>query len=82
MSYIVFGTDQCPFCEKAADELENRGLKYKSVCFDDSQKTVLKEIKDAYEWKTVPMIFQREGNNIQFIGGCNDLIKHLEQDEG
>jgi len=82
MTYIVFGTDQCPHCEKAVDELQQRGLKYKSVCFDDGQRAVLKEIKDAYEWKTVPMIFQREGSNIQFIGGCSDLIQHLEQDEG
>ena len=35
-------------------------------------------MKDAYDWKTVPMIFSRVGNVINFIGGFTDLVNSLD----
>ena len=41
---------------------------------------ILQEIKEAYNWPTVPMIFQvRDNTSINFIGGFTDLEKHLDE---
>jgi glutaredoxin len=76
MRYILFTKKSCPFCTKAVDFLEQTKADYSEVVFDqDQEQKVLQEIKDAYEWSTVPMIFSREGNSIKFIGGYTDLVE-------
>tara|TARA_Y100000593_G_C4264536_1_gene314043 strand:+ start:103 stop:300 length:198 start_codon:yes stop_codon:yes gene_type:complete len=62
----------------AVDLLEEKELDHSVVNFQHSQTELLNEVKEAHDWKTVPMIFQREGQNIKFIGGYTDLEKHLE----
>jgi glutaredoxin len=77
MRYILFTRDNCPFCVEAQALLEQKGLDYKTVNFTPEQSLILKEVKEAYQWNTVPMIFQREGAMIEFIGGYTDLEKLL-----
>ena len=77
MRYILFTRDNCPFCVEAQALLEQKGLDYKTVNFAPEQSLILKEIKEAYQWNTVPMIFQREGTMIEFVGGYTDLEKLL-----
>ena len=57
-----------------------KNLNYKIVNFSDDQTELLSEIKDAYSWPTVPMIFRREKNEIEFIGGYTDLEKILDNE--
>ncbi len=78
MRYILFIKEECPFCVKAKDLLDERGLDYKLVNFSGQQQSILQEMKDAYDWKTVPMIFSRSGNKINFIGGFTDLANSLD----
>ena len=78
MKYIVFGRPSCPYCVKAQKLLEYHDLTYKMVNFEQSQASVLNEIKSAYDWKTVPMVFLRDGAKIEFIGGFTDLKEHLK----
>ena len=77
MRYIIFCTPTCPFCIKAVDLFEERNLEYNKVSFNDDQLETLSQIKKAYDWKTVPMIFEREGNIIKFVGGYTDLVELL-----
>ena len=77
--YIIFSKPTCPFCIKAIELLEEQGYGYETINFDESQQQILNEIKHAYEWKTVPMIFKREKENLVFIGGYSDLVLFLEQ---
>ena len=78
MKYVLFVKEECPFCVKAKELLVERGENFKLVVFKKGQEKVLKEIKDAYEWPTVPMIFHvADASAIKFIGGCTDLEKHL-----
>ena len=37
-----------------------------------SQDSILSEVKDAYQWKTVPIIVSREDDNIKLIGETID----------
>ena len=77
MNYIVYVRDNCPFCVKAEELLNTKNLNYKIVNFSADQTQLLSEIKNAYSWTTVPMIFRREENEIEFIGGYTDLEKIL-----
>jgi glutaredoxin len=79
--YILFTSPDCIFCKKALDLLMERSEHYKVVEFQEGQQEVLNDIKQAYTWKTVPMIFYRLKNTIQFIGGYTDLVEYFEQEE-
>jgi len=78
MKYVVFSKSSCPFCQKAEELLAGSDLDYRIIHFEDSQKQVLQEIKLAFDWPTVPMIFEvSKYAKINFIGGCSDLEVHL-----
>ena len=86
MKYILFIRGprdgmECPYCIKAQEFLNERNLDYKSVVFDKEQENLLQEIKNVYDWDTVPMIFSKEGRSINFIGGYDDLISLFNTDE-
>tara|TARA_B100000131_G_scaffold224532_1_gene216132 strand:- start:695 stop:946 length:252 start_codon:yes stop_codon:yes gene_type:complete len=76
--YIIFSKSSCPFCVAAIEAMQENKLDFKVVNFEPEQESVLKEIKEAHEWGTVPMIFQRSGGDIRFIGGYTDFMNHLE----
>tara|TARA_Y100000310_G_C20263835_1_gene614898 strand:- start:103 stop:348 length:246 start_codon:yes stop_codon:yes gene_type:complete len=78
--YILFTREECTFCIKAITLLEEKKLRYSIINFDFDQIDILNEIKKAYDWKTVPMIFAREENQIEFIGGFSDLKERLDSD--
>ncbi len=78
MRYVLFVSSACPFCDKAQDLLQDKKQNYKVVNFEEDQEEVLKEIKEACGWPTVPIIFQiHDDKNISFIGGYTDLLDHL-----
>ena len=78
MRYILITREGCPYCSMAVDLLKEEGLEHNVVNFKHNQTDMLSEIKKAHDWKTVPMIFAREGNNIEFIGGYTDLKERME----
>ncbi len=78
MRYILFIKEDCPYCVDAVQLLEEKGMSFNTVVFDPEQEDVLKEIKTAYDWKTVPMVFYRNGSLIKFVGGYTDLLEELE----
>ena len=78
MKYIVFCKPSCPYCIKAVDLLKNSNKSFKVVNFNEDQKEVLQEIKDALDWQTVPMVFLKEKSTMSFVGGYTDLVEQLE----
>jgi len=80
MKYVLFIKETCPFCIQAQELLEEHEVNFKLVKFEEDQGKILQEIKHAYEWDTVPMIFQVTDHAvINFIGGYTDLEKHLNE---
>lgn len=77
--YYVFGTTTCPFCTQARQALEACGLAYKfydlNIAKDKAfyAKTFEPYVTPAH--KTIPKVFLEHA----FIGGCQDLLKHLER---
>tara|TARA_R100001082_G_scaffold74992_1_gene43356 strand:- start:835 stop:1080 length:246 start_codon:yes stop_codon:yes gene_type:complete len=79
MRYVLFAKESCPFCVKAEHLLQKQEKEYKLVNFEKDQESVLQEIKEAYKWPTVPMIFKvGDDKLITFVGGYTDLIEHFE----
>jgi len=75
--FIVYSRSGCPFCQEATTLLESAGESYDVISFDDSAN-LLEDIKKAYDWKTVPMVFKAcDDGLIKFIGGCSDLKTYI-----
>ena len=80
MRYVVFSKESCPFCQQAIELLQSTSNSVKIVNFEEDQVNILQEIKDAYEWTTVPMVFEVNDNaQIKFVGGYTDLVEHLKE---
>jgi len=70
---IVYGKDDCPFCMKAKEELELRGIPYDYVNLVELGKTAAEVT--GRKVKTVPQIYI-EGH---YVGGYNALMEFLNQ---
>ena len=80
MKYVMFAKESCPFCVEAREILEQKSVEFKVVNFEENQTEILQEIKEAYAWPTVPMIFQvKDNTTIKFIGGFTDLKEHFNE---
>lgn len=68
----MFSFTTCPFCRRAKDLLDEKGIPYKAIELDELEGNVGNEIRASLGRKTgrtsVPSIFI--GGN--YIGGCND----------
>mmetsp|Transcript_16366 Transcript_16366/g.35555 ORF Transcript_16366/g.35555 Transcript_16366/m.35555 type:complete len:236 (+) Transcript_16366:144-851(+) len=71
-SVAMFSFTTCPFCRRAKDFLEEKGVPYVALELDNLEKNEGNEIRAVLGRKTrrtsVPAIFI----NGEFIGGCND----------
>ena len=76
--FILYTMSDCPFCTEAKKDLKDRDISFDTISFDNRPK-VLKEIKQIYDWKTVPMVFEKLDNKtFKLIGGYTDLKNYLE----
>ena len=81
MRYVIFAKPDCPFCVKAEEFLSEREENFKTVNFKESQLEILQEIKDAYNWNTVPMIFKvHDTARIEMIGGYTDMVTSFNEE--
>lgn len=70
---IVYGKDDCPYCMKAKEELELRGIPYVYVNLVEIGKTAAEVT--GRKVKTIPQIYM-EGN---YVGGHEELMAYLDQ---
>ena len=61
-SFVIYATNKCPFCIKVKEHLKAKDISFDAISFD-KRPTALKEIKEIYDWKTVPMVFERLDKN-------------------
>lgn len=74
--YILYVKSDCPYCKEATKLLKEKNEKF-SVLDLRTRPRVLKEMKQIYDWSTVPMVFYKEGNKIELVGGFTDLSERL-----
>lgn len=81
--YIIYTKSSCPFCVKAQELLKIYDIQYDTISIDSSP-LLFEEMKTAWKWKTVPMVFRYTGENpvgtLEFIGGYTDLAKKLDDE--
>jgi glutaredoxin len=76
MNYTLVGTSKCVFCTKAKDLLIEKGVGFTSYSLDSPSSRWLVTLFKASGMKTVPQIWDGEGNH---IGGYTELAQHLER---
>ncbi|KTC77001.1 glutaredoxin 3 [Legionella brunensis] len=65
---IMYSTAYCPYCTRARDLLDKKGVTYTDIRVDD-EPTKRDEMIEKSGRRTVPQIFI----NGQHIGGCDDM---------
>ena len=78
--YKVYGLKWCIFCLRAINFMQEKGLEFHYYPMDDSPIR-LTSLKDIYKHKTVPIITKNVGDNEVLIGGHDDFVKHIRQQE-
>ena len=71
----VYSTNMCPYCVRAKQLLERKGIEYKEVNLSTEAPEVRVELMQRTKHRTVPQIFIKD----QFIGGFDQLYA-LERD--
>ena len=82
-SYLLYIKSNCSFCIKAIDRLEKEGHRYKTIMVDDCPEGFIRELKDAYEHKSFPMVLGCDDTcrSYNWLGGHDDLMVHLDHPE-
>ena len=78
--YNIFGLKWCIFCLRAINFMQEKGLEFHYYPMDD-QEEILDQIKKEYGHKTVPLITEKVSGDWKLIGGYDDLVKHIKQQE-
>tara|TARA_R100000995_G_C3451324_1_gene108315 strand:- start:220 stop:501 length:282 start_codon:yes stop_codon:yes gene_type:complete len=80
-SYLLYVRIQCPFCVRAAAELQERGLEYKMIEIDDCPEGFISQLKDAYDHDTFPMVMGYDDTyeSYSWIGGYTALVESFDE---
>tara|TARA_Y100000034_G_scaffold36542_1_gene44974 strand:+ start:716 stop:940 length:225 start_codon:yes stop_codon:yes gene_type:complete len=68
------------FCLRAINLLHEKAEQFNYYPMDEAEST-LSYIKETYDHKTVPVITYNIDGEERLIGGYDDLVKHLRQQE-
>ena len=60
--------------------MQEKGLEFHYYPMDN-QEDVLNQIKNSYDHKTVPLIVVNIDGNERLIGGYDDLVEYIKQQE-
>lgn len=80
--YTIYSKSGCPNCKKVKELLETQKISFTVIDCDEylieSKTEFLNFIQElsSQEWKTFPIVFNKDG---QFIGGFTDTKVYLEQ---
>ena len=75
--YHLYIKNTCSFCQEALKLLDKHGLQYTATMVDGNED-LLTEVKNKYDWETVPIILElSQVEGARFVGGYEDLYKHL-----
>ena len=65
----IYATTFCPYCVRAKQLLERKGVAYKEINLSNEAPEVRVELMQRTNHRTVPQIFIKD----QFIGGFDQL---------
>lgn len=68
-SIIIYTSKICPYCIRAKNLLELKGVVYQELFVDSSPAVAAEAVKKSGGKRTVPQIFI----NDFYVGGCDEL---------
>lgn len=68
---IIYTTNYCPYCVKAKQLLERKGIAFEEIDLTNDDEGRLELVQRSGGYKTVPQIFI----NGRHVGGCDDLFE-------
>lgn len=74
---VIYSTTVCPYCVRAKQLLERKGVEFKEINLSNEAPEVRTELMQRTNHRTVPQIFI----NDQFIGGFDQLYALERQGE-
>lgn len=78
-TFLIYGRDNCVWCDRAVALLENKGIDYTLIKINTETGENLQEFFDATNnARTVPQIFI----NGELIGGYDRLAEYFENESG
>ena len=78
--YTIYGLKWCIFCLRAINFMQEKGLEFHYYPMDN-QERVLNFLKEEYSHKTVPIIINNVDGEEVLVGGYDDLVEHIRQQE-
>ena len=72
----IYTTQSCPYCIKAKQLLNIKGVSYEELRTDESAELAAEAVKKSGGIRTVPQIFIEDHH----VGGCDEL--HALEREG
>jgi glutaredoxin len=79
--YHMIVKESCPYCQKAKELLDVKGLCYSTDPMDEKPELLL-EIQKESGFNTVPMIWEiGHGGARKFIGGYAELLQYFMSTE-
>ena len=78
--YNIYGLKWCIFCLRAINFMQEKGLEFHYYPMDN-QERVLNYLKEDYGHKTVPIITVNIDGEESLVGGYDDLVKYIRQQE-
>lgn len=84
MIYKVFGKSDCPYCDKAKEFLDAKGLQYvyedvkSSTCTMEGMQNVVTYLTGERA-KTVPQIIKIVGDEVTYVGGFDGLVASFKE---
>lgn len=70
MTIEIYTKAYCPYCWRAKELLEAKGIEYREISVDYDSDEKQQMVQRANGRTTVPQIFIREHH----VGGCDDLV--------
>ena len=76
MKFRLYTKNDCPYCQLAVRLLAEHQKEFE--CYSlDTKPELLTEIKNTYNWQTVPIVVEITEGHEKFIGGFTDLKEYL-----
>ena len=78
MKFRLYTKTSCPYCHAAIKLLSENQHEFE--CYGlDNQPELLTEIKNTYNWRTVPVVIEITEGQEKFIGGFTDLKEYINK---
>jgi len=77
MFYKLYIKEDCGFCKRAAEFMMRHNIEHVVLSQVDTAE-LIEEAKKQYDWPTVPIVVEIDGDDEKLIGGYVDMRKYFK----